>query len=86
MKVTSRSGACHSKYSRTSSISSSVACNMNGSRDELVAPLQRVCEGLNNSPMSLSLQNPARQRGMSLCSKLSFANSLVAPAAPNSTA
>src|SRR5882724_12769646 len=27
--------------------------------------LQRVCESLNNKPMSLSSQNPARQRGMS---------------------
>jgi hypothetical protein len=36
MNVTSRSGACHSKYSRTSSISCSVTFNMVSSCDQLV--------------------------------------------------
>ena len=42
-------GRRYSKYSRTSSISRSVAFNMIGSRDRLAAPrLHRVCENLNN--------------------------------------
>src|ERR1700733_6493122 len=46
-----RSGACHSKYSRTSSISLSVAFNMIGPRDSLAAArLHRVYESLNNRP------------------------------------
>jgi hypothetical protein len=39
---------------------------MIGSRGRLVATaLQRVYESFNDRPMSLSFQNPARQRGIS---------------------
>ncbi len=64
-KVTSRSGACHSKYSRTSSISSSVAFNMIDSRDRLVASrLQRFAKA-STIDDDAELSQSGGHRGMS---------------------
>src|SRR5450432_2899766 len=58
MKVTSRSGAYHSKYSRTSSISASVAFNMMGSRQHAClahyfkSPLNELCRSSPSEVMS----------------------------------